>query len=274
MAAWAIGDIHGHVAKLKQLLDKLAYNPKRDQLYFIGDLVNRGPESLATLRLVYQLSQQNPRVVVVLGNHDIYLLALHHARGARKVPSGLQPLLQAPDRDQLLAWLLQQRLAYYHQASATLLVHAGIHPYWNLVTCQDYAHELERQLQRDPTSLGELFGNQPDHPRGISSGIDELRFALNVLTRMRYLDAEAALDFERNGAPSPTAASAGVLPWYLYPNRQQPDQRVVFGHWAALGGDSGHAHCWNIDSGCAWGGPLTALDLATGERVQSSTTAE
>ena len=266
MATWAIGDIHGHLAKLEQLLSNINYQPNSDQLCFVGDLVNRGPDSLGTLRKVRDLCRHNERNVVVLGNHDIYLLAVHH--GAQQVPSGLTEIINAPDRAELLDWLQRQRLAYLHQASNTLIVHAGVHPTWDWVTIQHWARELETSL-RSCSSVEyyrDLFGDHPNSWQRTQSSMDKQRFAVNVFTRMRYLRTDGSLDLTTKsiGAQQP---SADLVAWYKFKSNAWAGMRIVFGHWAALAGDSGDADCINIDSGCAWGGALTAYNLSNGTRA-------
>ena len=266
MASWVIGDIHGHLAKLEQLLDNIDYQPNSDQLCFVGDLVNRGPDSLGTLRKVRELCLSNERNVVVLGNHDIYLLAVHY--GAQPVPSGLADIMSASDRSELVDWLQSQLLTYLHQASNTLIVHAGVHPTWDLATIQHWAQELATSLRSCGSAAyyRDLFGDQPDAWCRASDAMAKQRFAVNVFTRMRYLRTDGSLDLttKASGAHHP---SAGLVAWYKFKSNAWGGMHIVFGHWAALAGDSGDANCINIDSGCAWGGALTAYNLGDGART-------
>ena len=266
MATWVIGDIHGHSAKLDQLLDNIDYQPDSDQLCFVGDLVNRGPDSLGTLRKVRELCLSNERNVVVLGNHDIYLLAIHH--GAQQTPSGLTDIISAPDRPELLDWLQSQRLVYIHQASNTLIVHAGVHPTWDLATIQHWAQELETSFRtRSSTAYyRDLFGDQPDAWSQATNAMAKQRFAVNVFTRMRYLRLDGSLDLTTKSS-SAQHTSANLVAWYKFDNNSWAGMRIVFGHWAALAGNSGDPNYINIDSGCAWGGALTAYNLADGSRL-------
>ena len=262
MATWAIGDIHGHAAKLEQLLGQINYQPNNDQLCFVGDLINRGPDSLSTLRRVRGLCLRNERNVVVLGNHDIYLLAVHH--GAQQVTSGLAEIINAPDRAELLDWLQSQCLAYHHELSNTLIVHAGVHPTWDLVTIQHWAHELETSLRTCGSAqyYRDLFGDHPNSWQLMQSAIDKQRFAVNVFTRMRYLRPDGSLDLSNK-----SSSAQDLVAWYKFKSNAWAGMRIVFGHWAALAGDSGDAQCINIDSGCAWGGALTAYNVSNGKRA-------
>ena len=271
MSCWAIGDIHGHVDKLRALLIKLNYQPQRDQLIFIGDLVNKGPESLATLKHVHDLCTRNQRNVVLLGNHDIYLLALHHGSLPDRYKHGLHQILDAPERHELLAWLRQQKLAYYHQQSDTVLAHAGVHPYWDLPTALALAHELELSLRTEPSKdyLAQLFGDEPHDWCQARTRLQRQRFALNALTRMRYLRrSSASLEFDTKDR-SELYPNAELVAWYKYPGAIISQQRIVFGHWAALAGASKDERCINIDAGCAWGGGLLALELRSGVTLLS-----
>ena len=271
MTCWAIGDIHGHADKLRALLAKLGYDPLIDQLIFIGDLVNKGPASLATLKLVCALCADNQRNVVLLGNHDIYLLALHHGSLPDRYKHDLHQILNAPERHELLNWLQQQKLAYYHQPSDTVLAHAGIHPHWDLPTALTMAHELELSLRTEPSKdyLAQLFGDEPHDWCQARTRLQRQRFALNALTRMRYLRrSDASLEFATKDC-SELYPNAELIAWYKYPGAFVVHQRIVFGHWAALAGSSHDERCINIDAGCAWGGELLALELATGVSLLS-----
>ena len=263
MATWAIGDIHGHAAKLDHLLRSIDYQPSRDQLCFVGDLVNRGPDSLGTLRKVHKLCRANERNVVLLGNHDIYLLAIHY--GAQQAPSGLADIMNASDRALLIDWLQRQRLAYHHQPSNTLLVHAGVHPSWDLATTQHWAQAIESSLRTCGSAAyyRDLFGDHPAVEHLASTYMDKHRFAVNVFTRMRYLRLDGSLELATKSSSAPRP-SADLVAWYKFPRNAWAGTRIVFGHWAALAGNSGDSNCINIDSGCAWGGALTAYNLEDG----------
>ena len=271
MACWAIGDVHGHRDKLRSLLIKLSYNPQRDQLIFIGDLVNKGPESLATLKHVRALCVDNPRNVVLLGNHDIYLLALHHDSLPDRYKHDLHQILDAPERYELLAWLQQQKLAYYHQPSNTVLAHAGIHPHWDLATALALARDLEFGLRTKPSKryLAQLFGDEPSNWSQARTSLQRQRFALNAFTRMRYLQRrDASLEFATKNK-SELYPSPELVAWYKHPDAMLLPQRIIFGHWAALAGMSKDQRCINIDAGCAWGGQLLALELDSGVSLSS-----
>jgi bis(5'-nucleosyl)-tetraphosphatase (symmetrical) len=251
---YAIGDVQGCHEELRELLALLRFSPDRDRLWFVGDLVNRGPRSLETLRLVRALGDN---AVVVLGNHDLHLLAVVHGSHRKKKADTLDAVLTAPDRDQLLEWLLTRPLA--HGEAGDLMVHAGVVPQWTVALTLALAREVETALTRDPRSLFEhMYGNEPDRWRPELSGMERLRFAINVLTRLRVCTAEGRIDLALKGGPPPPPSP--LKPWFSIETRASRGTRVIFGHWSALGlvlrpGLVG------LDSGCVWGGALTALDL-------------
>jgi bis(5'-nucleosyl)-tetraphosphatase (symmetrical) len=251
---YAIGDVQGCNEELRALLGRLRFSADRDQLWLVGDLVNRGPGSLATLRLVRALGDN---AVVVLGNHDLHLLAVAHGVQRRRKSDTLDEVLAAADRDALLEWLMMRPLA--HAQGADLMVHAGLVPQWTAALTLSLAGEVEGALRREPRALLEhMYGDEPDHWDERLSGIARLRFVINVLTRMRLCSADGRIDVASKGAPP--AAPARMRPWFEHAQRASRDQRIIFGHWSALGlvqrdGVVG------LDTGCVWGGALTALDL-------------
>ncbi len=256
MATYVIGDLQGCLADLHRLLDHVGYADGRDQLWFTGDLVNRGPESLATLRFVRQLTDP----VVVLGNHDLHLLGV--ACGHRRIAPDdtIEAILQAEDREELLDWLTEQPLLYYDEVRQTALVHAGIPAPWDIRQALAHAGELQAALRTpDPCrTLAGLYGPKPDVWDDGLEGIERLRFIANGLTRMRYCHPDGQLDMRDKG-PLGSQAS-GLVPWFAVPGRRTNDIRVVFGHWSSLGAHVfGRAIC--LDSGCLWGGSLSALRL-------------
>jgi bis(5'-nucleosyl)-tetraphosphatase (symmetrical) len=257
VAVYAIGDVQGCHAELIALLERIAFDPGRDQLWFVGDLVNRGPQSLATLRFVRDLGTA---AVVVLGNHDLHLLAVAHGqgRGLRRRDT-LGEVLRAPDRDVLLDWLRRRPLVHYDPAVGFAMVHAGFAPEWTLAVARQAAREVEDALVRSPEALfADMYGDQPERWDGALAGIDRLRFIVNCCTRMRYVDRDGRLNLKLKGAPA--TVSGPWLPWFDVPGRRTAGERIVFGHWSTLG----YAHrsdAWSLDSGCVWGGRLTALKL-------------
>ncbi|MBV8854448.1 MAG: symmetrical bis(5'-nucleosyl)-tetraphosphatase [Sinobacteraceae bacterium] len=261
MTRYAVGDVQGCHTELRALLDALKFSADRDQLWFVGDLVNRGPDSLAALRLVRSLADN---AIVVLGNHDLHLLAV--ANGARRLRRSdtLDDILSAPDRDQLLDWLQTRPLAYQAPtaragAMPDLLVHAGVVPQWSAERTLELAAEVERALQTDPRSLFQhMYGDEPERWSDELTGMPRLRFTINVLTRIRVCTPDGRVDLQSKGKPPPV--SSGLLPWFDCVPRATQDRRVIFGHWSALGFFA-REDVVGLDSGCVWGGSLTAYDL-------------
>ncbi len=252
MAVYAVGDVQGCAAELEDLLEKLNFDASRDRLWFVGDLVNRGPDSLQVLRRVRELGEA---AVVVLGNHDLHLLALR-ADGAEPDP-GLQAVLSAPDRERLLDWLQSRPLLHHDPRLRVSMVHAGLPPQWSLETARSCAAELEAALQGERS--GELFehmyGNRPDLWRDDLEGYDRLRFITNALTRLRVCDPDGRMKLKFKGPPS--RIPRGCVPWFEVPWRGTRGRRIVCGHWSALGyRDSDGVLA--LDTGCVWGGTLTA----------------
>ncbi len=256
MARWAIGDIQGCAAELRALLARLRFNPDRDTLWFTGDIVNRGPDSLGALRLVHALRDN---AVVVLGNHDLHLLALVHAGARPRRGDTLDDVLAARDRRRLLAWLIGRPLAHHDAAHGDLLVHAGLVPQWSVADTLALAAGVQAALREDPSAFfAGMYGNQPDTWSADLAGTARLRFTVNVLTRSRLCTAAGRINLEDKGPPG--EARAPWRPWYRHRHRASAGTRVVFGHWSALG-----FHCGDnvlaLDTGCVWGGALSAIDL-------------
>jgi bis(5'-nucleosyl)-tetraphosphatase (symmetrical) len=259
MATWAIGDIQGCHDELARLIDKLRFDPASDTLWFCGDLVNRGGQSLAVLRLVKSIGD---RAVVALGNHDLSLLAIAERKreDQARVNAELREVLFAPDRDELLTWLRRQNLLHVDRTLGFALVHAGLFPRWTIEQAVEVAREIEDKLRSDSYRrlMKQLFGNKPDLWTPKLRGIDRWRAGINVFTRMRYCDVRGRIGFGDKGAPG--TQRPGLYPWYEVPGQIRRDIRIVCGHWSTLGLFSGlgvHA----IDTGCVWGGALTALRL-------------
>lgn len=254
MARWAIGDVQGCCAELRQLLARIRYSPSRDRLWFTGDLVNRGPESLESLRLVHSLGDS---AVTVLGNHDLHLLAVGLAGAKLRKGDTLDDVLAAPDRERLLEWLLQRPLL--HRENTDVLVHAGLLPQWTGAQALQLADEVSAQLARLPAAvLGRMYGNEPDRWSDSLRGADRLRLCINAFTRLRFCDASGRIDLQRKDAPADVPPP--WMPWFKVPARANGELRIVFGHWSALGLYRGDGVI-GLDSGCVWGGALTALNL-------------
>jgi bis(5'-nucleosyl)-tetraphosphatase (symmetrical) len=237
----------------------IGFSPDRDRLWFVGDLVNRGPDSLGVLRYVRSLGDS---AVVVLGNHDLHLLAVAIGR-RRKIKKGdtLESVLAAPDRDALLEWLLGLPLAHYDPVRNDLLVHGALIPQWSVDDALALSHEVQRALARDPRALfEEMYGDQPDTWSEKLQGMDRLRFAINVFTRMRYCAADGRIDLKRKDAPDSGTAKGDLRPWFEFEQRVSQPARVIFGHWSTLGFYRGR-NVLGLDTGCVWGGKLTAIDL-------------
>jgi bis(5'-nucleosyl)-tetraphosphatase (symmetrical) len=257
VALYAIGDIQGCDAELGTLLDHLGFSPERDHLWFVGDLVNRGPASLEALRRVRSLGEA---ATVTLGNHDLHLLAAAH--GCAKLKSGdtLTGILEAPDRESLLEWLLHRPLLAEHPGLNLCLVHAGLSPQWDLATARGCARELEHALATDPARLFKhMYGNKPDRWDDDLEGKERLRYIVNCFTRLRYVDHRGRLDLEAKGAPRKAARDA-LVPWFEVADARWRGTRIVFGHWSTLGFFQ-NADVVALDTGCVWGGSLTGLRL-------------
>lgn len=259
MATWAIGDIQGCYDELSRLLDKIRFDAAGDTLWFCGDLVNRGGQSLAVLRLVQSLPQ---RTVVVLGNHDLSLLAIAERDEAeqQKVNPELREVLFAPDRKELLDWLRTRPLLHLDRKLNFLLVHAGLAPRWTLERAERAAREVEQRLASDGARrlLKSMFGNKPDLWSPRLQGMDRLRATINVLTRLRYCDVRGRIAYYEKGAPG--TQKPGLYPWFEVPGAEPRDVRIVCGHWSTLGRFAGLG-VYAIDGGCVWGGELIALRL-------------
>ena len=258
MAIYAIGDLQGCYDPFRRLLDSLRFDPDSDTLWLTGDLVNRGPKSLKTLRFVRSLGDA---VVTVLGNHDLHLLALGAGtiRYTRRFAT-LRNILDAADRDELLDWLRARPLAHYDESIDTLLVHAGTHPSWSVKRTLARAAEVEEALRGSHyrTLLTKMYGNTPAAWSSDLRGYKRLRFIINCLTRIRMLTRDLQLNLSYSG--SPWRARRSLLPWYAFPDHAWHGTRVVFGHWSALGLIT-LPRLISLDTGCVWGRQLTAVRL-------------
>ena len=258
MAVFVIGDVQGCYDELKLLVDALHFNTSEDQLWFVGDLVNRGPKSLETLRFIKNLGDA---AICVLGNHDLHLLALASNPSTPVTDAWLQPVLQADDRDELIDWLSHRPMAHYDEQLDTLMVHAGIATEWTVSDVLRLAGEVESTLQSAHAAdfLTAMYGSKPTRWADALEGMDRLRFITNCLTRIRYRTQNGDLDFEGKMAPGKQAAH--LLPWFETANRAT-SSRIVFGHWSTLGLMQ-RPDLLALDTGCVWGGSLTAIRLDT-----------
>lgn len=257
MSIFAIGDIQGCYDELRQLLARIKFNPAEDTLWFTGDLVNRGPQSLEALRFAKNLGEH---AVCVLGNHDLHLLALAAGMDKHKSFDTLDAVLAAPDRDELLHWLRHRPLLHHDATLGFTLIHAGLPPQWDLATAITCAQELEQVLRsaEHVDFFRHMYGNQPARWSPGLRGIERLRFIVNCFTRLRYLNADGDLDLASKGAPG--TQPAGFMPWYAVPNRASANLHILFGHWSTVGEVKGH-NVYPLDTGCVWGGRLSALRL-------------
>ena len=262
MAIYAIGDIQGCYEDLIRLLKKLNFDTVNDKLWLVGDLVSRGPDSLNTLRYLMSLGDC---LITVLGNHDLHMLAVDAGFKTSKDP-GLIEILNADDRRQLMDWLRHQPLIHHDETLDYTLVHAGIYPPWTLQQAQDNAHKLEHVLSSDNYHdfLEHMYGNEPDQWSNDLSSWDRLRFICNSFTRMRFCNEIGQLDLKTKGAIGTQAES--FMPWYDIPQRKMGGQRIIFGHWSTLClteniNDQQKHNAYAIDTGCVWGGKLTALRI-------------
>ena len=258
MKTYLIGDVQGCFDSLQALLEKIQFNPTTDQLGFVGDLVNRGPKSLETLRFIYQLHHP----LIVLGNHDLHFLALYFQNiPFAKHDHTLQTVLNAPDCPQLIDFLLHQPLLYVDRIHHFAMVHAGIPPQWSLSEAQHYAHEAQQLLQKNPEKfLTEIYGDKRARWQDAITQWDRIRYIVNALTRMRFCTQSGELDLTNKLNISTDRA---FQPWFEWIN---PEMDIYFGHWASLEGNCHKSHLYALDTGCAWGGRLTAR-LVNGKSV-------
>ncbi|WP_136474212.1 symmetrical bis(5'-nucleosyl)-tetraphosphatase [Pseudomonas sp. DG56-2] len=263
MAVYAVGDLQGCLQPLKCLLERVNFNPAVDRLWLVGDLVNRGPESLETLRFLYSIRDS---LVCVLGNHDLHLLAAWHNIERLKKNDTLREILQAPDAGELLEWLRQQKLLHYDEQRGVVLVHAGIPPQWTLGKALEHASEVEEALRDDnrlKLYLDGMYGNEPNKWSKNLSGVTRLRVITNYFTRMRFCTSEGKLDLK--GKEGADTAPPGYKPWFAHKGRRSRHVKIIFGHWAALEGRCNEPGVIALDTGCVWGGAMTLYNVDSGE---------
>jgi bis(5'-nucleosyl)-tetraphosphatase (symmetrical) len=263
MALYLIGDVQGCDGPLAHLLDTIDFSPSRDTLVLLGDLVNRGPDSVGVLRRMQRLGDA---AQALLGNHDLHLLAV--AQGVRPVhrKDTLAGVLNAPDRDALLDWLRHRPLALQRQG--WLLVHAGVLPQWTAAQTLALADEVARMLQspEGPRWLHQMYGNRPNHWKKSLAGPDRWRVVVNALTRLRFCDIDGVMEFDTKD--SAAAAPEGFMPWFDIPGRKTADTPIAFGHWSTLGLIR-RQNLLALDTGCVWGGQLTAARISAAGQVET-----
>lgn len=256
MATYIVGDLHGCFAELQCLLEQAQFDPQKDELFFTGDLIARGEDSLACLRFVKQLGNSGK---TVLGNHDLHFLAT--ALGIKKVKpkDKVDAILTAPDRDELIDWIRCQPLLIQHPVHKFIIVHAGISPEWDLNTAKKCAKEVEAILQSDDYAelLEQMYSNEPDRWSILLRGIERLRYTINVLTRMRFCYPNKRLDFDCKLPPNKVTNT--LKPWFELENSDFIGQNILFGHWASLIGYPTPPHIYALDTGCVWGNYLTMI---------------
>lgn len=265
---YVIGDVQGCFQPLLDLLAKINYHPDKHQLWFTGDLVNRGPQSLETVRFIMSLPTDT---VCVLGNHDLALLAVAEGAVPFRVEDTFVSILQAPDKNKLLEWIRHLPLLHYDPHRKVTLTHAGIFPFWDLAQASKLAQETEVVL-RGPTYktfLQHMYGDFPQHWDENLRGWERLRFITNAFTRMRFVTPEGGLNLTAKGS---LAEYPQETPWFSFPGRRTQQEKLVFGHWAALEGKCDVPNVYALDTGCSWGKGLTALCLETNQRISVSCT--
>lgn len=263
MSTYVVGDIQGCLKPLKCVLKRVSFNPDKDMLWSVGDIVNRGPRCLKTLRYLHAMRDN---LVLVLGNHDLHLLAV--AAGVRKANRSdtLDKILKAPDKETLLTWLLHRPLIH-HEHDHTM-VHAGIPPQWSIEQAIALGGEVETVL-RSPDCIAffkQMYGNEPVLWSDDLTGMTRLRVITNYLTRMRYCTSHGVLDLDSKG-PSPNTGKKKVSAWFSHPKRKTAKDRILFGHWASIEGKTDTPNAIGLDTGCVWGGSMTLYELETGRRT-------
>ncbi|MFV3329355.1 symmetrical bis(5'-nucleosyl)-tetraphosphatase [Pseudomonas sp. NY15437] len=268
MATYAVGDLQGCLEPLKCLLEQVQFDPAADTLWLVGDLVNRGPASLDTLRFLYAMRDS---LVCVLGNHDLHLIAVAYNAERLKKNDTLREIIEAPDGPQLIEWLRQMPLIHHDAQRDITLVHAGIPPQWSVEKALLRAAEVEKALRDDtqlPLFLDGMYGNEPAKWDKKLHGIERLRVITNYFTRMRFCTPDGKLDLKsKEGLDT---APPGYAPWFSYAERKAAGRKIIFGHWAALEGRCDVPGLFALDTGCVWGGSMTLMNVDTLERIHCS----
>ena len=262
MATYAIGDIQGCHTEFVRLLEEVSFDSARDRLWLLGDLVNRGPDSLKVMDLVMSLED---RTITVLGNHDLHFLAVHYGGHSPVASDTFHDLFAAPHVDEVADWLRRQRFFHADAALGYAMAHAGLPPGWSIEQAEARSRELMAVLQGNGCVdyFRAMYGNRPDRLSEGLAGMDRWRILTNCFTRMRLVDRDGRLNFTHKGVRA--EAPAGWFPWYELITDEPGELRLLFGHWAALEGETGRADIVALDTGCVWGRDLTALCLETGE---------
>lgn len=258
MATYAVGDLQGCLDPLYALLERVRFSPAQDTLWVAGDLINRGPQSLATLRFVKGLGE---RAKVVLGNHDLHLLAAASGHKKTGKKDTIQPILDAPDRDELLQWLQHQPLLHHDAQLGYTMVHAGIPPIWSVKEAQRYANEVHTVLKGKDAQkfFAAMYGDKPDKWDSELTGTKRWRLITNYFTRMRFCTSDGKLELDTKTGPE--SPPKGFAPWYSFAKHRCADTTVIFGHWASLMGNTQRENFIGLDTGCVWGGSLTMIRL-------------
>ncbi|ORU90597.1 MAG: diadenosine tetraphosphatase [Cycloclasticus sp. symbiont of Poecilosclerida sp. M] len=265
MATYAIGDIQGCYKPFRKLLDTLKFDPTKDTLWLVGDLINRGPDSLKTLRYIISLGDS---VRTILGNHECHMLAVYFGHKKAHKSDTFSDILEADSADQLINWVRSQPVFYEDLKLGYSMLHAGLPPQWTLEQTRACARELEATLRGDNIDafLSAMYGNTPNIWSENLTGFDRLRFIINCFTRMRYCNQNGKLNLKEKG---PIGSQAKYLmPWFMVPNRKTQDCKLLFGHWSTLGLAQAN-NSWCLDSGCLWGGELSAMRLDGSEQIIS-----
>lgn len=264
MSTYAIGDVHGCFHTLLALLNKINFDPIKDTLWFVGDLVNRGPSSLETINFIMALPETT---ICVLGNHDISLMVTHAGYRNLRPHDTFNDILTAPNCKNIISWLRKLPLIHTDHQLGFTLTHAGVYPAWSLSEANQLAKEVQDLLQGKTYNefMMHLFGNTPESFSENLNQWEKARFIINAFTRMRYCTPTGDLDFKYRGSPS--MAPTSVIPWFKYPNSAIKHDNIIFGHWASLLGKSDAANVFAIDTGCVWGNALTAFCLETKTRI-------
>lgn len=258
MTTYAIGDIQGCFDDLQRLLHKLDFSPSRDRLWIAGDMVNRGPKSLDTLRFIRELGAE---AICVLGNHDLHMLAAYYNPASHHRKDTILQIIQAPDCDGLIDWVCQQPLIHRDVQLGFTMIHAGLVPQWDIDKALACAEEMHVVLRSEHLYdfLDVMYGNKPKQWSDDLNGHDRLRCITNIFSRLRFCNDEGEMVLKEKGPPG--SQPPGYLPWFEIENRKSKDERIIFGHWSTLGDYQGH-NVFPLDTGCLWGGKLTALRLA------------
>ncbi len=267
MAVYAVGDIQGCFQPFQSLLREVNFNPDTDQLWVAGDLVNRGPQSLETLEYLFSIKEN---VKIVLGNHDLHLLAVYHGVKVPNRKDTLDEILSAPNCDELMDWLIQQPLIQHDKQLGYTMTHAGIPHFWSTKKAIALADEVSSCLNSENSKVffENMYGNEPDTWSDHLQGLERLRVITNYFTRMRFVAENGQMDFDCKAGPE--APPENMAPWFEFPPVKPRKTKLLFGHWAALEGKTNMPEVIGLDTGAIWGGKLTLMNLETQEIHQRS----